>query len=373
MPRSQSLVALFVVGITAAAAATGAPVVRPGGVEAPVVPGEKVPADSAAIDEALNKVAGTPAFVELVERLRVTSRLPALLSLAGGENTPAQLAGAAARVAVALDDGGKVISAVLAKEPAEAGRLLTAIGIAGTPEALDLLERLILDPKIAPSVRLAAVFASGRCQPGGERLVALAKEGKLTGSLAQAAATAITMCPWRHLKAAAVGVLPMPAARSGGSLPGIESLVVRSDGDVQRGKGVFFGVGSCSKCHVVEGEGRAVGPNLVGIGTKLSRAALYESILKPSATINANYETHVVLLNDGRSFTGLLVSRSPAELVLRSVDGVDTTIPTADIDELVRQPMSLMPSDVAATLSLQQLVDLVAWLESLKAQDPPGQ
>jgi len=34
---------------------------------------------------------------------------------------------------------------------------------------------------------------------------------------------------------------------------------------------------------------------------------------------------------------------------------------------LVKQPVSLMPADLATTLSVDELVDLVAWLETLRA------
>jgi hypothetical protein len=37
-----------------------------------------------------------------------------------------------------------------------------------------------------------------------------------------------------------------------------------------------------------------------------------------------------------------------------------------DVEELVRQPVSLMPADLATVLSEQELVDLVAWLGTLK-------
>jgi putative heme-binding domain-containing protein len=106
--------------------------------------------------------------------------------------------------------------------------------------------------------------------------------------------------------------------------------------------------------------------HLSGIGVKLSRSALYEAILAPSAAISHNYETHTVVLDDGRSMTGLLVSQSPAEVVIRGADGIDMTTPSGEIAELVKQPVSLMPADLAATLSAQELVDLVAWLETLK-------
>jgi hypothetical protein len=52
--------------------------------------------------------------------------------------------------------------------------------------------------------------------------------------------------------------------------------------------------------------------------------------------------------------------------VIRGADGIDVTIPAGEIGELVKQPVSLMPADLATMLSADELVDLVAWLETLK-------
>jgi hypothetical protein len=43
-------------------------------------------------------------------------------------------------------------------------------------------------------------------------------------------------------------------------------------------------------------------------------------------------------------------------------------LPTNALEELVRQPVSLMPADLATTLSASDLVDLVAYLETLTAR-----
>jgi putative membrane-bound dehydrogenase-like protein len=326
------------------------------------------PALAKRIDEAAGYVVGTPAFVELVGRFRLESRGAELVALAREPATSEQLASASARTALMLGQTTAMRTAVVDADPPTAARLLTAVGIAGTPPAITFLEGLLPQAEVRPEIKSAAVLALGRSQRGAERLVALAKEGGLTGALPQAAAAAIAMCPWPQVKEAAAGVLPLPTPKGGGSLPTIDKLVKQGGGDANRGKAVFAGAGTCSKCHVVGSEGKAVGPNLSGIGAKLSRVALYESILAPSAAISHNYETHTALLDDGRSVTGLLVSQSPTEVVIRGADGIDATLPAGEIDELVKQPISLMPADLAATLSVQELVDLVAWLETLKAQ-----
>jgi putative membrane-bound dehydrogenase-like protein len=320
------------------------------------------------IDEAAGYVIGTPTFVELVGRFRLQSRIGELITLARDPATSDQLAVTAVRTALGIGDGRAVRAAVLDVDPPMAARLLTAVGIAGTPRALELLEGLLPEAEVRPDVKSAAVLALGRSQRGAERLVDLAKAGSLTGTLPQAAAAAIAMGSWPQVKEAAKGVLPLPQSKGGGSLPSIDELTKRSGGDAARGKVVFAGAGTCAKCHIVGGEGKAVGPNLSGIGAKLSRVALYEAILAPSAAISHNYETYTALLDDGRSLTGLLVSQSPTEVVIRGADGIDTTTPAGEIDELIKQPVSLMPADLAATLSVKELVDLVAWLETLKAQ-----
>ena len=140
---------------------------------------------------------------------------------------------------------------------------------------------------------------------------------------------------------------------------------MRRAGDPARCKLVFAGAGTCSKCHVVGGDGKAVGPALSGIAAKLSRPALYEAILAPSAAISHNHETWTAILDDGRCVTGLLISRSPDEIVIRGPDGIDTTVAADTVEELVKQPVSLMPADLAVALSAQDRVDRVSWLETL--------
>ncbi len=157
----------------------------------------------------------------------------------------------------------------------------------------------------------------------------------------------------------------MPKSKGGEKLPPVAELV-RRGGKADRGKAVFAGAGTCAKCHVVNGEGKEVGPNLSGVGAKLSREAIYEAILAPSAAISHNYESWTALLDDGRTISGLLISKTPDQFVLRGVDGLDVTLAAAEVEELARQPVSLMPGDLAATLSAAELVDLVAWLETLK-------
>jgi putative membrane-bound dehydrogenase-like protein len=317
------------------------------------------------IGEAADYAEGSRQLVELVQRFGLKDRMDDLVSLAAAESAAGAVAAAAAGIAV--EGGGEDrVKAALAGDKAAALRLLDAIGIRGSGRTTGMLEGLLADSGTTDEIRAAAVRALARSQSGAKKLIALAKDGRLSGVLPQVAAVAIASTPWADVRQAAAEVLPMPKGKGGEKLPPVAELVKRQ-GNADRGKALFAGAGTCAKCHVVNGEGKSVGPNLSGVGAKLSREALYESVLAPSAAISHSYETHTALLEDGRSITGMLVSQSPKEVVIRGADGIDVTVPAADVEQLVKQPVSLMPADLAATLSAEELVDVVAWMETLRS------
>jgi len=129
---------------------------------------------------------------------------------------------------------------------------------------------------------------------------------------------------------------------------------------------VFAKAGTCAKCHVVNGEGKEVGPNLSEIGKKLSREALFESILYPSASISHNYETYIVETKAGSVTNGLLVSQTPTEITLKGADALVRSFKTADVESVTRSPISIMPADLHQAINTQELVDLVEFLLTLK-------
>jgi putative heme-binding domain-containing protein len=134
-------------------------------------------------------------------------------------------------------------------------------------------------------------------------------------------------------------------------------------GNAANGKAVFRRV--CIACHKVYGEGANLGPEMTGVGKRLSPYKLVESIIDPNAEIAEQYLSTSVLTNDGRSIVGLLVSETPEELVI--FDGKEKkTIAVADIDERTKLRQSSMPEGLAATLSPNELLDVVEFLKSLK-------
>jgi putative heme-binding domain-containing protein len=170
-----------------------------------------------------------------------------------------------------------------------------------------------------------------------------------------------------RLKAEIDALFPPPPARNDKPLPPL-AVLLKSKGDATRGKEAFNGLAKCNTCHVVNGAGKEVGPNLSEIGSKLSREAFFESILFPSAGISHNYETWTAATVDGNVITGIKVSETPTELVLRGSDSISRTLKKSEIDGLKKQPISLMPADLQKTMTAEELIDVVEYVQTLKKQ-----
>lgn len=175
--------------------------------------------------------------------------------------------------------------------------------------------------------------------------------------------------------ALALEVREAAAERLGRSLtlPGSDDdlLAAWSDalagGEPQRGRDVFFGKveASCVRCHRAEGVGGEVGPALDGIGGSRDVRYLLESIVLPNARVADGFQTTIVVTDEGRAVSGIVVAEDEEQLALRTADGELVHIPVASIDDRVAGPSS-MPADLAEKLSRRELRDLVAWLATLR-------
>src|SRR5262249_6301917 len=120
------------------------------------------------------------------------------------------------------------------------------------------------------------------------------------------------------------------------------------------------------KCHTIHGQGGQVGPDLSMIGKKASRENLFESILYPSKAIADQYVSWQIETRKGVSLVGLLVEETPDSVTLRDGNGHDTKIAKKDIETREKSLKSLMPEDLAAYMTEEDLVDTVEYLFTLK-------
>ena len=142
------------------------------------------------------------------------------------------------------------------------------------------------------------------------------------------------------------------------------SRTLQAKGDAERGR-ALFAAQSCRACHTDADGQTPKGPHLVDIGKRYSPPDLVESILKPSAKIAQGYESYSFAMADGRVFTGFVVSEGASAVQIRESSGALHELKRPDIEQRRRQDASAMPEGIAASLTPEQLADLVAYLRSL--------
>jgi putative membrane-bound dehydrogenase-like protein len=234
-------------------------------------------------------------------------------------------------------------------------------------DARERLLGLFTDEQTPLSLRREALRSFAQIGDGGNRLVDMARDNKIPDALKIEATTVLSTHPDGRVRANATRVLPPPKSANGRPLPGLFELV-RRDGYADKGREVFFrsAQNACGTCHRVQGQGQWIGPDLSTIGAKYGKDELFRSILNPSAAIGYNYRALQVATTDGRVLNGLVVEESQTRLVLKSADGQRLSIRAAEIEARQTSEVSLMPEGLAQALTEQELVDVVAFLSTLK-------
>ena len=202
---------------------------------------------------------------------------------------------------------------------------------------------------------------------GADDVLTRAEHGRLEASLREAASASVYASASDAIRARAAKAFPLPPSVDARPLPPVRQLL-RRRGDSRKGEIVFATIGTCAKCHVVNGQGKDVGPNLSEIGAKLSRPAIYESILFPSAGISHNFAAYTVVLTNGNAVSGILISRTPDSIAIKGIDAITRTYRMSEVEEIKEQSVSLMPADLQKAMTADDLVNVVEYLTTLKPQ-----
>jgi len=137
------------------------------------------------------------------------------------------------------------------------------------------------------------------------------------------------------------------------------------DGHPGRGEAVYRRKElGCVLCHAIGGVGGKVGPDLVSLGASAPVDYIIESMFKPNAKIKEGYHSVIVETKDEFEYSGIEVSDTDKELVLRTAANELVRIPKRDIARK-RNGMSLMPSGLMDVLSEQEQLDLIRFLSAL--------
>ena len=141
------------------------------------------------------------------------------------------------------------------------------------------------------------------------------------------------------------------------------AVSVDQAGDQARGLAVYQR--SCLICHRAAGQGMEVGPDLLTVKNK-GRSALLEAILHPNKEVAAQYMTFQVQTRSGETYLGMISEDTATQLTLRMPGGISKTILRAEVAGSSSEGRSLMPDGLEGGLSIQDMADLLTFIESLK-------
>jgi len=134
-------------------------------------------------------------------------------------------------------------------------------------------------------------------------------------------------------------------------------------GDASLGKAVFASQ-SCGVCHMIDGEGSDLGPDLSRAGARSPRF-LKDSILNPDADVPVNYHAVSLRTAAGQSIRGVFIGEDEYSIQLRDMSGNPRSFYKSQLKDFQHETASLMP---AYTMPATDLDNLVAYLSSLKGK-----
>jgi putative heme-binding domain-containing protein len=133
------------------------------------------------------------------------------------------------------------------------------------------------------------------------------------------------------------------------------------------GKDLFTKL-ACAQCHKLGLEGYAYGPDLSEVFKRYgnSRMEVLRQIIEPSLVITNRYRNYQFELKNADSITGMIVKEDPGIVSVQTgpSDALIQTVKTADIRERQPQTSSMMPMGLLNSLSKEQILDLLAYLEA---------
>jgi cytochrome c oxidase cbb3-type subunit 3 len=154
---------------------------------------------------------------------------------------------------------------------------------------------------------------------------------------------------------------------------------VQPMGNAAHGKELFYGSASCSTCHMVQGKGGRLGPDLSTTGSARSTSYLVESIREPSRRLaqgiseamkefSQEYETVKVETADGQKFMGVVLNEDHFTLQMMDTRENLRLFEKDKLKSFEKTRESLMPAYDQKMLSDKEMQDILAYLLEVGAQ-----
>jgi PQQ-dependent dehydrogenase (methanol/ethanol family) len=138
-------------------------------------------------------------------------------------------------------------------------------------------------------------------------------------------------------------------------------------GDAAAGRQFFVGKGQCASCHLAQGEGAAIGPDLSDVALSLTVNDIRDALLHPDTRIAPGYGVVSVRLRSGRTLRGFARSRSSFDLAIQDLAGAFHTLSLDDVASVTEEKTSHMG---AVKASADELRDVIAYLSRMTGVRP---
>ncbi len=146
-------------------------------------------------------------------------------------------------------------------------------------------------------------------------------------------------------------------------------------GDAAHGKQLFYGDANCSLCHMVDGRGGRVGPDLSAVGGSRTHEAIIDSVRHPSQHLAwgltestkefpQEYETVTAVTEDGKQIKGVALNEDNFSVQLIDQSEQIYLLDKNQLRSFEKSRTSLMPEYNQDLLPDKDLEDIVAYLVS---------
>jgi putative heme-binding domain-containing protein len=141
-----------------------------------------------------------------------------------------------------------------------------------------------------------------------------------------------------------------------------KNRTLKLPGDPDRGETVFSGKVGCSGCHMIAGKGGFIASDLSAYAGTHTVEEIRSAIASRTPGSNLQARLVTVTTRGGEKNSGRIRNEDNFSLQLQALDGTFFFVAKSDIENLQYSSQTLMPSDYGATLSPEDLNDIISYL-----------
>lgn len=139
-------------------------------------------------------------------------------------------------------------------------------------------------------------------------------------------------------------------------------------GDAQAGEAIFREriELACQRCHAVtedKDQAHGIGPNLAGVGKRLGRRDILESIVAPNRATTRGYDTTAFFFEE-ELIVGRVLHEDEQYATVLDADGKTWTVNLQDV-HIRKKDLSAMPNGLGELLTPREMRDLIEYLSGL--------